>query len=88
MVRTMRKFKREFPASGMQRIEDPLIMQARKRSGQRFEYDHAGSMRKIHVRSAVKKSLEDSYFGRGCLGKIGYTSGIIDENINLVKTLI
>jgi hypothetical protein len=37
MVSTMRKFKRQFPASGMQRIEDPLIMQARKRSGHRFD---------------------------------------------------
>ena len=59
MVSTMRKFKREFPASGMQRIEDPLIMQAKKRSGHRFEYDHAGSMRKIHICSAAQKSLGD-----------------------------
>jgi|GEM_PF-3782342 len=72
----------------MKRIEDPLTMQARRRSDHRFEYDHAGSMRENPYLLCHQKSFGRFLLWSRMFGKIMHTNGITDKNINLVKTRI
>ena len=62
-------------------------MQARRRSDHRFEYDHAGSMRKSIFALPSKKLWKTLTLAED-VWEIVHTSGIIDERINLVKARI